>query len=574
MSLSPTTPAQTSSQTDTPRLLRVLLSVFLCLLALVLLLPILAVLASTLQWNGESAQILREMSSTVLPDYALTSLLLCVSVAVGVAVVGMATAAAVTLFDFTGRKTFEWALLLPIAMPAYVVAYAYTDFLQFSGPLQTAIRATFGSVFDVKGRVFPEVRSLGGAAWVFTFCLYPYVYLLARTALADRATHLMDAARLLGAPMRRRVREIALPLARPAVAAGVALALMETLADFGVSSYFGIQTFTAGIYKAWLVLDNRIAAAQLATLLLLVVMVLLKLEHKAQKKMRFAVTKGGYGGGQGGGHAASAPDKSSAAVAQLSGKRLVLAWLVCGLPVLMGFILPLLFMLRPFLASLKSADAPLPWSQFGQWAVNSVMLGGISAVLAVALALVLAFAVRTRPDPLTRGVAQLAGVGYAIPGAVIVVGLLIPVGWVQLKLPQAGVGYWVTATVLGVIWAYVVRFTGVALQSVQSGYAKIPTSFDDSARMLGVSGLGLLKRVHLPLLTRSTAAAALLVFVDVMKELPATLVLRPFNSDTLAVVAYQLARDERLGEAALPSLALVLVGLLPVMMLSRTLRAR
>ena len=538
------------------------MSVFLCLLALVLLLPILAVLASTLQWNSESAQILREMSSTVLPDYALTTLLLCIAVAVGVAVVGMATAAAVTLFDFAGRKTFEWALLLPIAMPAYVVAYAYTDFLQFSGPLQTAIRATF----NLEGRVFPEIRSVWGAAWVFTFCLYPYVYLLARTALADRATHLMDAARLLGAPMRRRVREIALPLARPAVAAGVALALMETLADFGVSSYFGIQTFTAGIYKAWLVLDNRIAAAQLATLLLLVVVVLLKLEHKAQKKMRFAVTKGG--------HAASAPVKSSAEVIKLSGKRMVFAWLVCGVPVLMGFILPLLFMLRPFLASLKSADAPPPWAQFGQWAANSLMLGGISAVLAVALALVLAFAVRTRPDALTRGVAQLAGVGYAVPGAVIVVGLLIPVGFIQLKLPQAGVGYWVTATILGVIWAYLVRFTGVALQSVQSGYAKIPTSFDDSARMLGVSGLGLLKRVHLPLLTRSTAAAALLVFVDVMKELPATLVLRPFNSDTLAVVAYQLARDERLGEAALPSLALVLVGLLPVMMLSRTLRSR
>ena len=562
MSLSIPIPASSTLSAGTPRPLRVVLSVFLCLLAGVLLLPILAVLASTLQWNSESAQILREMSSTVLPDYALTTLLLCVAVAVGVAVVGMATAAAVTLFDFAGRKTFEWALLLPIAMPAYVVAYAYTDFLQFSGPLQTAIRATLG----VEGRVFPEVRSLGGAAWVFTFCLYPYVYLLARTALADRATHLMDAARLLGAPMRRRVREIALPLARPAVAAGVALALMETLADFGVSSYFGIQTFTAGIYKAWLVLDNRIAAAQLATLLLLVVVVLLKLEHKAQKKMRFAVTKGG--------HATSAPVKSSAEVSRLSGKRLVFAWLVCGLPVLMGFILPLLFMLRPFLASLKSADAPPPWAQFGQWAANSVMLGGISAVLAVALALVLAFAVRTRPDALTRGVAQLAGVGYAIPGAVIVVGLLIPVGWVQLKLPQAGVGYWVTATVLGVIWAYVVRFTGVALQSVQSGYAKIPTSFDDSARMLGVSGVRLLKRVHLPLLTRSTAAAALLVFVDVMKELPATLVLRPFNSDTLAVVAYQLARDERLGEAALPSLALVLVGLLPVMMLSRTLRSR
>ena len=563
---------KTPAQSSTPRPLRLLFSGFLCVLAAVLLLPILSVLASVLQWNAESAQILQEISRTVLPDYALTSLMLCIVVAVGVAVVGLGSAAAVTLFDFAGRKTFEWALLLPLAMPAYVVAYAYTDFLQFSGPLQTAIRAAFG----LEGRVFPEVRSLSGAAWVFTFCLYPYVYLLARTALTDRATHLMDAARLLGAPMSRRIREIALPLARPAVAAGVALALMETLADFGVSSYFGIQTFTAGIYKAWLVMDNRIAAAQLATVLLVVVILLLKLEHKAQKRMRFAVTKGSNPT-----NAASAnpiatkkTDAATALAARLRGKRLVLAWLVCGLPVLMGFVLPLLFMLRPFLASLNSEDAPPPWSQFGQWALNSVLLGGISAVLAVLLALLLAFAVRTRPDPLTRGVAQLAGVGYAIPGAVIVVGLMLPVGWLQAVAPSLGVGYWVTATVLGIVWAYVVRFTGVALQSVQSGYAKIPTSFDDSARMLGTTGLGLMRRVHLPLLKRSTAAAALLVFVDVMKELPATLVLRPFNTDTLAVVAYQLARDERLGEAALPCLALVLVGLLPVMLLSRTLRAR
>jgi iron(III) transport system permease protein len=239
----------------------------------------------------------------------------------------------------------------------------------------------------------------------------------------------------------------------------------------------------------------------------------------------------------------------------------------------MGFVLPLLFILRPFLAALRAEDVTLPWAQFGQWAANSLFLGVVSALLAVAFALVIAFAMRTRPDRITHFVGHLAGLGYAIPGAVIVVGLLLPVGWIQAKWPQASVGYWVTATVLGVIWAYVVRFSGVALQSVQSGYAKIPTSFDDSARMLGTNGLNLLRRVHLPLLKRSTAAAALLVFVDVMKELPATLVLRPFNMDTLAVVTYQLARDERLGEAALPALALVLVGLLPVLLLSRTLRS-
>ncbi len=521
-------------------------------LGLVLVIPVAGVLVSWAQWDAQSASILREMAATVLPRYALASVGLCLAVAAGVAVVGTACAAAVTLFDFRGRRTFEWALLLPLAMPAYVTAYAYTDFLQFSGPLQVWLRATFG----LEGRVFPEVRSLPGAAWVFIFSLYPYVYLLARTALGERAAHLMEAARLLGAPLRRRIAQVALPLARPAVAAGVALALMETLADFGVSSYFGIQTFTTGIYKAWLAMDNRAAAAQLATTLLALVALLLWLEHRAQRRLRFASSRGARAGSQ------------EAQPVALRGGRAVAAWVVCGLPVMAGFVLPVAFMLRPLAADWSV----LPWDRFMQWAFNSVRLGAISAALAVALAVALAFALRRRGDAVTRGVVQLAGLGYAVPGAVIVVGLLLPVGWLQQALPDSPTVFWVTGTVLGVIWAYLVRFMSVALQSVQSGYARIPPTLDDSARMLGTAGLGLLARVHWPLLRRSTIAAALLVFVDVMKELPATMVLRPFNTDTLAVVAYQLARDERLGEAALPSLALVLVGLVPVVLLSRTLR--
>ena len=532
------------------------LSGILFLLLCLLMMPVLSVVLSWVHFNDSASAILNQMLQTVLPEYAFNSLVLCLSVALGVAVVGMGTACAVTLFAFPGRRVFEWALLLPLAMPAYVVAYAYTDFLQYAGPLQIWMR----NAFDLQGRLLPDVRSLGGAVLVFTVALYPYVYLLARAALSERAVHLMEAARLLGAPLSRRILEVALPLARPAIAAGVALALMETLADFGVSSYFGIQTFTAGIYKAWLTMDNHIAAAQLATVLLVVVAALLRVEQVAQKRMRFVSNRGARMNASG----------EDAAPVQLKGRRAVMAWLVCAVPVGLGFVLPVLFMLRPLILGWNSWS----WSQFAGWALNSVWLSGLSAVLATALAFSISFAVRSQPSFMTRSAVQLASLGYAVPGAVIVVGLLLPVGWLQSTVPGLGVGYWVTGTVLGIIWAYLVRFTAVALQSMQSGYTRIPGSLDDSARMLGSTGAGLFARVHWPLLKRSVATAGLLVFVDVMKELPATLVLRPFNSDTLAVIAYQLARDERLGEAALPALALVLVGLLPVALLSRTLRSR
>ncbi len=528
----------------------------LIVIAFALVLPVITVFSAWLpgaSTETDAFAIVREMFATVLPGYIGTTIALGGMVALGAALVGTLCAAIVTLFDFKGRKVFEWLLLLPLAMPAYVTAYAYTDFLQFGGPLQVWMRSTFG----LEGRLLPEVRSLGGAVLVFVVALYPYVYLLARTALSERAAHLMEAARLLGAPMARRVRMVALPMARPAVVAGVALVVMETLADFGVVSYFGIQTFTTGIYKAWLSMENRTAAAQLATMLLVLVLVVLQLELRAQRRMRFVTS--------GVGRASSAEAQPQ----KLAGWRCVLAWLVCGLPVVLGFFAPVLFMLRPLAADWSV----IPFDRFLQWAANSVRFGAITAVLAVAIALLAAYAARRSRDWLTRATVGLISLGYAVPGAVIVVGLLLPVGWVQESFPQWGVPAWITATAIGIIWAYLVRFTAIALQSLQSGYTRIPQSLDESARMLGTGGFGLLVRVHWPLLRRSALTAALLVFVDVMKELPATMVLRPFNSDTLAVVAYQLARDERLGEAALPSLALVVVGLIPVILLIRTMRS-
>jgi iron(III) transport system permease protein len=526
-------------------------SVLLSLLALIICLPLVTLLSAWLEWNAASAGVLMAMFNTVLPGYAATSLWLCLGVAVGVTLLGMSTAAAVTLFKFPGKSFFEWALLLPMAMPAYVVAYAYTDFLQFSGPLQIFIRSQTG----LEGRVLPEIRSLGGAIFVFSLALYPYVYLLTRTALSERASQMMEAARMLGAPLRRRILEVAIPLARPAVAAGVALALMETLADYGVASYFGIQTLTAGIYKAWLVMDNRIAAAQLATCLLGTVLILLQLEKMAQARLRFTSMR------------SSAPS-SDAQPTALTGLSAIGLSTWCALPLFFGFVLPVVLMLRPLITS----DLDVPWARFIDWALNSLRLGLMTALLAVILALLLSYSLRTKKDLATRLATGLIGLGYAVPGAVVVVGLLLPVTWQQQQWPDSQLGYWLTATVLGLIWAYMIRFCAVALQTVQSGYTRIPKSLDDSSRMLGISGIKLLSHVHMPLLKRSIFAASLLVFVDVMKELPATLVLRPFNTDTLAVMAYQLARDERLGEAALPSLALVLVGLLPVIYISRAMK--
>ena len=526
---------------------------FACLLLAV---PVLGVLASWVGLDAASLLVLRHQFDTVLPEYALNSLLLALTVAIGVALLGGATAALVALFDFPLRRVFEWALLLPLAMPAYVLAYAATDFLQFSGPLQSGLRAWTGAT----GALWPDVRSLWGAAALFVLCLYPYVYLLTRAALSERVVPLMEAARLLGAGTARRVREVALPLARPALAAGVALALMETLADYGVGAYFGLSTFTTGIYKAWLVMYDRDAAAQLASLLLVLVALLLWVEQRAQKRLRFAATRSG------------AVHAAEARAIALTGSRAALAVCVCALPVLLGFVLPVLVLLRLIWLEAAHGEVGLPLARFAQWAWTSFKLAGMAALLATLVALLLGFALRLRESAALRLSARVVSLGYAVPGAVIAVGILLPVGWLQERFPQGGSTALVTGTLFGLMYAYLVRFSAVALQSVEAGYARVPPSIDETARLLGASRRRLFTELHAPLLRRAGLAAMLLVFVDVMKELPATLVLRPFNSDTLAVVAYQLARDERLGEAALPSLAIVLVGLLPVLLLSRSMR--
>ncbi len=540
----------------------------LILVSLVLAAPVAGVLLSWVRVDAQALDVLSHQAHTVMAGYVGQSFLLAAGVTVGTALLGVGTAVAVALFRFPGHRFFEWGLLLPMAMPAYVLAYAATDALQPSGPVQQALRQGLGAWgFELAGGpLWPDARSLGGAVPLFVLCLYPYVYLLTRTALGDRAVQMMEAARLLGAGLARRLFTVALPLARPAVVAGVALALMETLADYGVGAFFGLATFTTGIYRAWLSMNDPVAASQLASLLLVVVAVLLALERRAQARLRFASSRTASG------------QAVEARPVVLKGAAGWAMWGLCALPVLLGFGLPVAWLLGMVWREAQYAEMGLPLERFVQWGWATFRLAGLSALAATTVALALGFALRRREPSLTGAdvalgwSARVLSLGYAVPGAVVAIGILVPLGWVQQRWPESALTPWFTGTVLGVLYAYLVRFSSVALQSVEAGYARVPGSVDETARMLGASRGRVFWRLHLPLLRRPALAAMLLVFVDVMKELPATLVLRPFGSDTLAVVAYNLARDERLAEAALPSLAIVLVGLLPVILLSRAMR--
>ncbi len=499
------------------------------------------------------------MVQTVLPEYILNSLWLCIGVGCGVGIIGVATAWLTAMHDFPGRRFFEWALILPLAMPAYVMAYVYTDFLQFVGPVQTALRDTFG--WEHGDYWFPDIRTLPGAMLMFVCVLYPYVYLLARTAFLERASGMLEAARTLGMGSWRAFFAVSLPLARPAIVAGVALALMETLADYGTVAYFAVNTFTTGIYRAWFSLGDRVAAAQLAAMLLGFVLFLLMAERVSRGRARYNNTTG---------------RNRPMAGARLGGLHATLAVLVCTVPLLLGFVLPAFLLLKMALAE---GDA-----QFGQRFMmlsrNSFVLAGATALIGVLLALLMSYGARLSKSTFASALNRIVGLGYAVPGAVIAVGVLIPVtrldNWLAGQWEHwfgTNPGLLLTGGMAALIYAYLVRFLAVALHTVESSLAKITPNMDDAARSLGLGQGETLRRVHMPMLRGSLFTAGLLVFVDVMKELPATLVMRPFNFDTLATQAYTLASDERLAEASTASLAIVAVGLLPLIALSRQISA-
>lgn len=534
------------------------LAIFSLAIAALVALPVLAVGANL--FAGGTGDTWRHLLSTSLPEYVSNSLWLCVGVGIGVAAMGTGAAWLVSLNDFPGRRIAEWALLLPMAMPAYVLAYTYTDFLQYVGPLQTLLRETFA--WKKSDYWFPDVRSLGGAIVLFSCVLYPYVYLLVRTAFLERAGGMIEAARALGLNPWQGFWRVSIPLARPAIAAGMALALMETLADYGTVAYFAVQTFTTGIYRAWFSLGDRVAAAQLSAALLGFMSLLILLERLSRGRARY--------------HDSTGRRRANRHV--LTGWAALLAQIGCAIPVVIGFILPSLLLLR-----LALGDGGEGGVEFGErfliLARNSFTLAAVTAVLAAMLALLLGYAMRSGHSvPKLAG--RVVGLGYAIPGSVIAVGVLIPVTrldhvlatvWEQLSGVNPGLV--LTGGIAALVYAYLARFLAIALQSVESGLSRITPSMDAAARSLGAGPGEALRRVHFPLLRGSLLTAGLLVFVDVMKELPATLVMRPFNFDTLATQTYTLAADERLAEASTAALAIVVVGLFPIILLARQISA-
>ena len=516
------------------------------------LLPMLAVAIAAF---GGGVETVAHLMQTVLARYAATTLALVLLVSVGTFCIGVGAAWLVTMTRFPGVRLFEIALVLPLAFPAYVLAYAYTNVLDHPGIVQASLRAVMG--WGPRDYWFPEIRSLGGAAMMLVLVLYPYVYLLARASFLQQSGTTFLAARALGSSFWGAFFRVSLPLARPAIAAGVLLAVMETIADFGTVAYFGVQTFATGIYTSWFSLGDRVGAAQLALCLLSFALLLAMLERIQRGRAKYHdPARGGDG----------------PARLELHGTRAVMAMIGCGIPVVLGAVLPIIILLSMGFNS----GQDLTSARYLGFLRNSLMLASIAAGVTVAAAVVLGFYMRMSPGRLSFAAGYAARLGYAVPGGVIAVGLIVPFAafdnaldaWMRTQF-DIRTGLLITGSIWLLIFAYLVRFLAAALGAYEGGQTLVHANMDAASRSLGQGPMTTLRRVHLPILTPSLLTAALIVFVDVMKELPATLIMRPFNYDTLAVQAYRLASDERLNGAAVPSLVIVAVGLLPVILICR-----
>lgn len=516
----------------------------LVLAALIPALPILVVFAAL---PGSSAELWRDLWQTVLPEYLGNSLILALGVGAGTLGLGLFSAWLVTRLEFPGRRLLAGLFLLPLALPAYILAYTYTGLLAPEGALQGWLRELTGA----SGALWPDIRSLPGAILIFSLGFYPYVYLLAREALRAPLQGYEDAARTLGSQRGRLFWQVRLPLIRPALFAGVMLALMETMADYGAVYHFGVPTFTTGILRTWHGLGDVQGAMALAAVLAALTMALFVFELRARGRARFSH----------GSHARPVRPH------RLNRRQAIAAWVAGGLIVTLGFGAPVLQLGLWALPRIEQVLAP----DFQRLLLHSLLLALGAAALITAFALVLALWVRRQSTPVNRGFYRLAGLGYAVPGMVIALGLMIPLGqfdrWLGAQEIISGLLF--SGGLLALLWAYLSRFLALGQQGVESGFAMLRPSYGESARMLGLGPWRTTLSVHLPLLRGSLLTVLILAFVETLKELPATLVLRPFNFNTLAVRAHELAADERLADAALPALSIVLLSLPAVILLAR-----
>ncbi|MGU5679251.1 ABC transporter permease [Aeromonas allosaccharophila] len=524
-------------------------------IALLLGLPVIALLFSAFSAEGE---LFRHLADTVLLDYLANTLGLVVGVVLLSLLFGVPTAWLVAMCQVPGRRALQWALMLPMAMPSYIVAYVYTDLLDYSGPLQAGLRTLFGwnSPADYW---FPAIRSLGGAAWVLALVLFPYVYLLTRASFLEQSVSLIHSSRLLGCTPWQSFRRLSLPLARPAIMVAVSLVAMETLADFATVHFFAINTLTTAVYDTWLGYGSLATAAKLSCLMLLAVVLLIALERRSRSRQQVFQKSMGH----------EQPLRYP-----LKGIGRWLACLWCWGLVLAGFGLPFVILLDYGVRYFELSWTP----EFVRFAGNSLAISALTALLAMGIALLLGFFRRLDGGIKSLLPLRIAAMGYAMPGTVLAIGVLVPLTALDFAindlaewLGRQGPGLLLTGTITAIVFGYLVRFVAIAIGSVESSMGKISPSLDMAARSLGQGDGGMLRRVHLPLVRRGLFAGAMLVFIESMKELPAALLLRPFNFDTLATHVYQFVSDEMLERGALGAIVIVLVGLLPLIWVNRTL---
>ncbi|MBT6122108.1 MAG: iron ABC transporter permease [Candidatus Puniceispirillum sp.] len=520
--------------------------VLLCALSLA---PVLALVVTA---SGDSDGLWTHLLNTVLGTYVINTLILMAGVGVLAIGFGVSTAWVVSRYNFAGKKVLEWALLLPAAIPAYIIAYTYTDFFEYAGFVQSGMRSIFGWQ-SAQDYWFPEIRSLGGAALVMASVLYPYIYMVTRVAFRLTPASLFEIALVHD---KSQFWTVGLPLARPAIMAGLALVLMEVVSDFGTVEYFAIPTITLGIFNVWLGMNNIVAAAQISLVGFVFIISLLGLELYARARQQFS------GNGK---------PPTPVAPIMLHGSKMFVCWLICMIPLVLGFIIPVLVLLSFVLGSRSNADFG---AIFGIMS-NTLLVAGMASVTVMVVSCFIVLTATYRSGKLVRGLALLSSLGYAFPGTMLAIGVLIFASVFDRMIATVTNGHILGIMLSGLgilLFAYVVRFQAVGYGAMVSGVRRLPPNMMNASRILGHGYSSSIKRIILPLLRSSLFAGGLLVFVDVMKELPMTLLLRPFNFETLATFTYQFAKDEMLEQAALPALMIVIAGLAPVAFMNMMLK--